>query len=219
MNNTGKNDGDCPASVSVAEQAHPAAGKGRLGRNAERTRQRILLAARDLFAKGHYESVGTREIAASAGVNVTLINRYFGSKKKLFAAVVDSLDELAKALGTNARGALDKALDSIVLGGDRGNSTWVDEFRIILFSALNPEVTDIISAFFDRKRKALGEKLHGADVAARADSAYVLIRGSALLVSLSRSTKHGKKEMETFRKNLGHMLDQLLGPDRQETSR
>ena len=219
MSNAVKNDGGSPASASVADEMHPATGQGQRGRNAEQTRQRILLAARSLFAKGHYESVGTREIAAKAGVNVTLINRYFGSKKKLFAAVVDSLDELAKTLGTSARGALDKALDSIVLGGKHGSSTWVDEFHIILFSALNPEVTDIISAFFDRKRKELQERLRGADVTARADIAYVLLAGSALLVSLSRDAKHGKKEREIFRKSLGHVLDQLLGPDWKATSR
>ena len=213
MSNAVKNDGGSPASAPVADEMHPATGQGQRGRNAEQTRQRILLAARSLFAKGHYESVGTREIAAKAGVNVTLINRYFGSKKKLFAAVVDSLDELAKMSGTSARGALDKALDSIVLGGKHGDSTWVDEFHIILFSALNPEVTDIISAFFNRKRKELQERLRGADVTARADIACVLLAGSALLVSLSRDAKHGKKERETFRKSLGHVLDQLLGPD------
>lgn len=219
MSNAVKNDGGSPASARVADKTHPATGQGQRGRNADQTRQRILLAARSLFAKGHYESVGTREIAAKAGVNVTLINRYFGSKKKLFAAVVESLDELAKTSGTSARGALDKALDSIVLGGKHGNSTWVDEFHIILFSALNPEVTDIISAFFDRKREDLQERLRGADVAARADIAYVLLTGSALLVSLSRDAKHGKKERETFRKSLGHVLDQLLGPDWKATSR
>ena len=219
MSNAVKNDGGSPASARVADKTHPATGQGQRGRNADQTRQRILLAARSLFAKGHYESVGTREIAAKAGVNVTLINRYFGSKKKLFAAVVESLDELAKTSGTSARGALDKALDSIVLGGKHGNSTWVDEFHIILFSALNPEVTDIISAFFDRKREDLQERLRGADVTARADIAYVLLAGSALLVSLSRDAKHGKKERETFRKSLGHVLDQLLGPDWQATSR
>ena len=213
MSNAVKNDGGSPASARVADKTHPATGQGQRGRNADQTRQRILLAARSLFAKGHYESVGTREIAARAGVNVTLINRYFGSKKKLFAAVVESLDELAKTSGTSARGALDKALDSIVLGGKHGNSTWVDEFHIILFSALNPEVTDIISAFFDRKRKELQERLRGADVTARADIAYVLLAGSALLVSLSRDAEHGKKEREIFRKSLGHVLDQLLGPD------
>ena len=213
MSNAVKNDGGSPASASVADEMHPATGQGQRARNAEQTRQRILLAARSLFAKGHYESVGTREIAAKAGVNVTLINRYFGSKKKLFAAVVESLDELAKTSGTSARGALDKALDSIVLGGERGSSTWVDEFHIILFSALNPEVADIVSAFFDKKRKALQERLRGADVTARADIAYVLLAGSALLVSLSRDAKHGKKEREIFRKSLGHVLDQLLGPD------
>lgn len=219
MSNAVKNDGSPPAAARFTDQAHPGKEQGKRGRKAEQTRQRILLAARALFAKGHYESVGTREIAAKAEVNITLINRYFGSKKKLFAAVVDSLDELAKMPGSSVRGALDKALDSIVLGGERGDSAWLDEFRIILFSALNPEVADIISVFFERKRKALREKLHGSDVASRADIAYVLLTGTALLVNLSRSKKYGKKEREIFRESLGRVLDHLLGSGWQTTPR
>jgi AcrR family transcriptional regulator len=52
------------------------------------TRQRLLDAARRLFAEHGYDHVTVRMIAAAAGANVALINRYFGSKSALFAEVL-----------------------------------------------------------------------------------------------------------------------------------
>lgn len=56
-------------------------------RNAAETRNRLLQAARRLFATANYVSVGIREIGAEAGVNPALISRYFGSKRNLFLEV------------------------------------------------------------------------------------------------------------------------------------
>ena len=57
-------------------------------RNADATREALLEAARKLFGAKGYDSVGLREIAGEAGVNIALINRYFGGKQGLFEAAV-----------------------------------------------------------------------------------------------------------------------------------
>ena len=57
-------------------------------RDAAATREAILEAATRRFATQGYERAGVREIAADAGVTAALVNRYFGSKEKLFAAAV-----------------------------------------------------------------------------------------------------------------------------------
>lgn len=62
-------------------------------RNAAATRAGILDAARDRFVAHSYDDVGVRDIARDAGVDPALVNRYFGSKEDLFAAVLDSCDE------------------------------------------------------------------------------------------------------------------------------
>src|ERR1700760_2210047 len=56
-------------------------------RDAAATRKAILASARAAFARAGYDGVGVREIAAGAGVTAMLVNRYFGSKEKLFAEV------------------------------------------------------------------------------------------------------------------------------------
>jgi len=58
-------------------------------RDAARTRENILRSAQILFARRGYTTVGVREVAAEAGVNATLIRRYFGSKEGLFRAAVE----------------------------------------------------------------------------------------------------------------------------------
>lgn len=52
------------------------------------TRRRILDAARKLFTELGYDQVTMRLISAEADANVALINRYFGSKRELFAEVL-----------------------------------------------------------------------------------------------------------------------------------
>jgi AcrR family transcriptional regulator len=54
------------------------------------TRQRLLDAARELFAEHGYEHVTVRMIATASDANVALISRYFGSKAALFGEVVGS---------------------------------------------------------------------------------------------------------------------------------
>jgi AcrR family transcriptional regulator len=57
-------------------------------RDSNRTKAAILEAAAEAFASRGYLQTGVRDIAASAGVNSTLIARYFGSKDQLFEAVL-----------------------------------------------------------------------------------------------------------------------------------
>jgi len=62
----------------------PAARK----RDAEATRIAILEAAKHHFARSGFEGTFLRDIAAEAGVDAALINRYFGGKDGLFAAAL-----------------------------------------------------------------------------------------------------------------------------------
>jgi AcrR family transcriptional regulator len=60
-------------------------------RDREATRARLLEAARLRFARDGYDGTSVRDVAADAGVDATLIFRYFGSKKALFDEVTADL--------------------------------------------------------------------------------------------------------------------------------
>jgi AcrR family transcriptional regulator len=52
-------------------------------------REHILDTAENLFGEFGYEGTSTRLLAKEAGVNVAMISYYFGSKEKLFEALVE----------------------------------------------------------------------------------------------------------------------------------
>ncbi|WP_153800025.1 TetR family transcriptional regulator [Foetidibacter luteolus] len=49
----------------------------------------IINSAIELFASKGFEGTSVRDIAAHAGVNLAMINYYFGSKEKLFESIVE----------------------------------------------------------------------------------------------------------------------------------
>ncbi|MCO5967287.1 TetR/AcrR family transcriptional regulator [Actinoallomurus soli] len=55
----------------------------------QETRATILAAARRRFAADGYERATVRAIAADAGIDPSMVIRYYGSKEGLFAAAVD----------------------------------------------------------------------------------------------------------------------------------
>ena len=52
------------------------------------TRERILVSARELFARNGIGNTSIRAVAAAASVDSALVHHYFGTKEKLFAAAV-----------------------------------------------------------------------------------------------------------------------------------
>lgn len=68
--------------------------------HSEATRKRILGAAARLFREGGLDGTGVDAIAAAAGVTSGAIYRSFGSKDRLFEAVVqDGVERLAGGIG------------------------------------------------------------------------------------------------------------------------
>lgn len=58
-------------------------------RRSDATRAAIRAAARERFAADGYDRATVRAIAAAAGIDPSMIIRYFGSKEGLFAAAVE----------------------------------------------------------------------------------------------------------------------------------
>jgi AcrR family transcriptional regulator len=74
------------AARTAASEDGPALGTG--GPRSEGTRRAILGAARATFAARGYEQATIRAVAARAGVDASMVMRYFGSKAGLFTAAV-----------------------------------------------------------------------------------------------------------------------------------
>jgi AcrR family transcriptional regulator len=69
------------------------------------TRRRILEGALEVFAERGFDGARTRDIAMAAGVNLGLLQYYFGGKEKLWRAAVDhAFGELWETLGAPGAG-------------------------------------------------------------------------------------------------------------------
>jgi TetR/AcrR family transcriptional regulator len=62
----------------------------RRSRDPEATREALLRAATELFALHGYDGVRVAALARRAGVNKALINYYFGGKRRLYRAAIES---------------------------------------------------------------------------------------------------------------------------------
>ncbi len=60
-------------------------------RDSDRTKAAILHAAQMAFSTRGYGATGVRDITSAAGVNASLVSRYFGSKEKLFESALSEL--------------------------------------------------------------------------------------------------------------------------------
>lgn len=63
-------------------------------RDAERTRAALLAAAQTLFSTRGFANTGVRDVAEFAGVNSSLVGRYFGSKHGLFRATLENVIDI-----------------------------------------------------------------------------------------------------------------------------
>lgn len=146
-----------------------------VGRNATRTRERILASAQRFFSSHGYEQVGTRDIARDAGVDAALVNRYFGSKEELFREAITGGFVVEEHLPENFA-----ELGAFLAGQVLNNSADSNEFdalRLLLLSASSPTIGSIVAERFDAEFvQPLSRRLGGRDAEVRATliASYVL---------------------------------------------
>lgn len=134
-------------------------------KSSEITAARILNAARSVFGEKGYEAAGTREIAQRAGVNVALINRYFGSKAGLFAAAVPPT--MAMDPGLLADGGFADLIAAKF--ANMAPKEDYDPIMAFLRSAPNPEAAEMLrEAVQAQVIDPIAGRLDGEDAEARA---------------------------------------------------
>jgi AcrR family transcriptional regulator len=149
-------------------------------RDAANTRRLLLKAARQRFAFQGYAATTVRDVADDAGVNVALINRYFGSKEGLFEAC---LERAAQEVGRSVDSA--DGLRSIAEGISRqtlGNLREDDRGEVLLMllrssgdPAAEQRRLDALRAYGPKLAAAAGWTLD------QADAGNVLLRAQLVL--------------------------------------
>lgn len=152
-------------------------------RDAVATRAAILAAAQQRFLRESYDSVGLREIAGDAGIDVALISRYFGGKEGLFREVV--ADEKRPNLFREARSVADLPdfLTQLVLNDeDDDRQDRMEMFIVMLRSASSPKAGEIIRDLVHRDVLEPLTELIGEDGSAiRANMLLAILMGISVL--------------------------------------
>jgi AcrR family transcriptional regulator len=182
-------------------------------RNAAATRAAILASARKAFARAGYDGVGVREIAHGAGVTAMLVNRYFGSKEKLFAEV--TADTMASpviltsgVLGSPHPGeSFAKALVELT----KTDATPLDGFLVMIHSASSRRAAEIGRDQIEKHHyKTLAAALKGDHKAERAALALAIVAGVQVMRQVIGLSALAKADPKTLVKILGPIFQQLL---------
>ncbi len=137
----------------TAADAAPMSMAAKPGRNAARTRERILAAAQAVFASRGYAHAGIRDIALAAGVNIALVARYFGPKEKLFEAALDNALTRTDQLWTQPRSRFGDGLVSALFDGE---APAINPLPILMQASSDPGAQAVA---LDLLRKRVAEPL------------------------------------------------------------
>lgn len=146
------------------------------------TRDRILAAAREIFAREGYERATIRGIAEAASINPSMVMRYYGSKEALFAQVAN-LDFQGEYLASVPREELGEALVRHVLGRWEDPEVGPAMAAMTRAAFTNGPARDRMSELFGRE---LGRLFATLGIAARSPHTGPLIATQLLGLGICR---------------------------------
>jgi len=182
-------------------------------RDAAGTRRAILHAAGLAFTRAGYGGANVREIALRAGVTAALVNRYFGSKERLFAEVITT----AFAEDTSFKGDRATLPDDLARGlvTKPGDAQDFDLLLLTLRSASDPRAGAFLRrAIQTHFEDPLAGALGGPLAKERASLILALMAGVDLLRKVigSKALKHA--DATGLASLLGSVFRSLVGrPD------
>lgn len=155
-------------------------------RDAAATRSAILQAAHSRFLHDSYESVGLRDIASDAGVDVALISRYFGGKEGLFRDVVSDEDRPDTFREPKTAAELPAFFAELVVNtSDDERAKRMELFVIMLRSASSPQAGAVIRDLAHRNViEPLAMLIDRPDAEMRANMLLAVLMGIGVLRSI-----------------------------------
>ncbi|WP_017626075.1 TetR/AcrR family transcriptional regulator [Nocardiopsis chromatogenes] len=189
------------------ERAEDGGCAGR-ARDREATRRRILASARELFTSEGYAKVSSRRIAAHAGVNVALINRYFGAKRGLLAEVIAEEAAFPGIVEGDREGLPRRLAEHVVHRTLAGGTPLA---RALEHSAGDP---DLKSVHEERLKNAvigpLAEVIGGPEARARASLVASVILGVGLVRRIEGAASLNELEPDRLVDHLAAVIGACL---------
>ena len=182
-------------------------------RDAAATRSAILEAATRRFAFEGYQSAGVREIAADAGVNAAMVNRYFGSKEGLFAEVVERAFDIRYVVDGDRATLAERLARAVVYGREDIVGDRRIPLLLLLRSATEPRAAELIMPSLDRNvLRPLEKHLDGPDAKVRAAMVVAQCAGFSMLNQMLRPRVLAEAKQEELVVLLKESLAACIGP-------
>jgi AcrR family transcriptional regulator len=182
-------------------------------RDAAATRSAILASARRAFSQSGYDGAGVREIADGAGVTAMMVNRYFGSKEQLFAAVIAQIMSEPNILTQANLTAPDFAtrIAEILVEITKVGATPLDGFLIMLHSASSQRAADIgREQIEDHYHRILTTALSGDLAPQRAGVLLAVVAGVQVMRQLIGLSALADADPADLKRVLEPVFEQLL---------
>jgi AcrR family transcriptional regulator len=189
-------------------------------RNSQATRDQLLRAAMRRFTVLGYDRTTARDVAADAGVNVALINRYFGSKDGLFAEVMresaHSLEQIRQPQPASVVDAVISQLEPdawpefgnehplVLLLRDIGGHERTDELRRRSLDAVVEQMVE--QSYPDQTSPS-------PDATLRAELVLALMAGVLTLRAARPGSELAVVDKEVLREILEHATASILEPE------
>ena len=147
------------------------------------TRQAILDAARSAFAARGYEQTTIRAVATAAGIDASMVMRYYGSKAGLFAAAATADLQVPDLRAVPAERRGEVLVRYLVERWE--DSSRDDELILLLRTAVTSEAVaaqlqDVLTRLLAEPIAALGDRLGDGRAAERSGLAAAQLLGLAL---------------------------------------
>jgi len=184
-------------------------------RNAAATREAILASARRAFAQSGYDGAGVREIAAGAGVTAMLVNRYFGSKEKLFAEVIATTMATPIILTAEnlASPKLGETIAASLVDITKAGDTPLEGFLIMLHSASSKRAAEIGRGQIEAGHQKVMTSALGGDLAPqRAALVLSIVAGFQVMRQMIGLSALADAEPEALVKLLAPLFQMLIEP-------
>ena len=153
-------------------------------RNAASTRRAILDAARAAFSLHGFDQAGVREITRAVGVNGSLVNRYFGSKERLFAEAM----QIGLGFETFGDGGMDQVARLLADFALEKPANGFDPILTLIRSAPISQAQPVLRDYLSREAvEPLARILGGKDATERASLIVAFLIGVIILRSILES--------------------------------
>jgi TetR/AcrR family transcriptional regulator len=203
-----------PGGMTNGRNPRRAPSAGERQRDAERTRARILDAAKAEFGAKGYAGARVSDIAERAGVNKQLISYYFGGKEGLYTEVDNQWQQVSAELSS-----ADRPLDAVVASYAMSALHDRDGARLMVWTNMSPSESppdtnqrDFLQAQVAdlRRRQQEGELPEDLDPACVLLALFAAASATVTLPRIARAICGDEFESEEFTRHYADQLARLV---------